>query len=108
MAAPPKHLPVLTNRCILSRYPLEKSLHSPAMVPEATLVWIQLGVELPFVLFHVTVLICVLRSVHQRQPYFATAFFRIYALQSAVELWSYASVKTSTKGLGRDGAGTFP
>lgn len=54
--------------------------------------WIQFSVELPLVLFHVTVFICILNEIRHRNAKFATGFFAMYTLQSVADLSSYVIV----------------
>lgn len=58
-------------------------------------VWIQFSVELPLVVFHVTVFICILNEMYRRNAKFSTGFFTMYMLQSVADLSSYVIVSTA-------------
>lgn len=55
----------------------------------------QISVELPFVLFSVFVLICVLKKIRQKKQDFVSDFFIFYAVQGIVDLSEYAMVRTA-------------
>lgn len=58
-----------------------------------TYVW--MGVELPLVLFHMSVLTCVCRSMWKRSIH--GGFFKAYVVQSIAELLMYCLVRTYVK-----------
>ncbi|KAI1706110.1 serpentine type 7TM GPCR chemoreceptor srv domain-containing protein [Ditylenchus destructor] len=51
--------------------------------------WIQIGAEFPFVLFHISVLACILRCRSRNEPMFKTHFFVFYCLSSIADIWAY-------------------
>lgn len=52
------------------------------------------GLELPFVLLNVSVLLCIVVNVKRRQPGFRTDFFMLYSWQSTVDLALYTCVSS--------------
>ncbi|KAI1694228.1 serpentine type 7TM GPCR chemoreceptor srv domain-containing protein [Ditylenchus destructor] len=51
---------------------------------------IQLSIELPFVLFHVSVTVCIAWNIWKGRAALSTGFFLIYLVQSVCDLVSYA------------------
>ncbi|KAI1702547.1 srg family chemoreceptor domain-containing protein [Ditylenchus destructor] len=60
------------------------------MSPEAW-TWLQLGVESPFVLFHISVLWLISRSISRKDPNFKTYFYTLYCYSSVADLGSYVA-----------------
>lgn len=54
--------------------------------------FLTLLLDAPFVLFHVSVLVCILRKIRLRDKVFSQCFFVVYVQQSIIELLSYALV----------------
>lgn len=54
--------------------------------------FVQVGTELPFVLFHLSVAVCIARQVVQRNNTFRTVFFKLYLAQTVSDVGSYLTV----------------
>ena len=53
---------------------------------------IQAAIELPFLLFHVSVTACVARQIDLRKEPFKTIFFKLYTVQSCTDIGVYLMV----------------
>lgn len=54
--------------------------------------FIKAGIELPFVLFHLSVALCIALLMRRRNKNFQTAFFKLYLAQSCVDIGVYLNV----------------
>lgn len=63
------------------------------MWSDRELIWLQLGVELPFVALHVLVLACVFLGIRRKEPVLASPFFKTYCVQSVAEIGNYFLVR---------------
>lgn len=57
--------------------------------------WVCLVVELLFLLFHISVFICILRQICSKCSNFSTAFYKLYVLRSVADYGAYAAVSFS-------------
>lgn len=62
------------------------------MQAETTTTLIEVAVEIPFVIFHISVLIFLVGEIRRRNAVFSTPFFILYSVQSAVDIIYYLSV----------------
>ncbi|KAH7719281.1 hypothetical protein AAVH_13253 [Aphelenchoides avenae] len=53
--------------------------------------WVCLVVELLFLLFHISVFICILRQICSKCSNFSTAFYKLYVLRSVADYGAYAA-----------------
>ncbi|KAH7696032.1 hypothetical protein AAVH_36900 [Aphelenchoides avenae] len=60
--------------------------------PEAFATYIRIVGEAPFLLFHISVLACVIRENRRRNMAFTTGFYWIYIYQSCQDLLAYATL----------------
>lgn len=61
---------------------------------EAFSTYVRIVGEAPFVLFHISVLACVLREIRRKNLAFNTGFYWIYVYQSCQDLLAYTTVGT--------------
>ncbi|KAH7662475.1 hypothetical protein AAVH_43564 [Aphelenchoides avenae] len=59
------------------------------MHSESAWTFVRLGLETPFVVFHLSVLLSVSRQICRGHPTFRSAFFYIYLIQSGFDVWNY-------------------
>lgn len=55
--------------------------------------WVQVGIEAPILLLHVSVLLYIVRLIHLRHRLFSTVFYVLYCVQSAVDITHYVEVR---------------
>jgi hypothetical protein len=67
------------------------------MLSDRALMWIQLGLELPFIALHVLVLACVLLGIRRKEPALASTFFKTYCVQSVAEIANYFLVRSRAR-----------
>lgn len=87
--------PASTTRRSVKFAQIDNGVVRRVMLSEATVVWIQLALEFPFVVFHTSVTACVLCRMRKKEASFNTLFFKLYVLQSFAEVYVYVIVSTA-------------
>ncbi|KAH7724311.1 hypothetical protein AAVH_08199 [Aphelenchoides avenae] len=64
-------------------------MSTAALQSERAWPWIQVAVEAPFLLFHVSVCLCITTQIRRRNAAFSTPFFYLYSIQSLVDVVYY-------------------
>lgn len=54
--------------------------------------WVEFSFEAVLIVFHATVVVCILLQVYRGNPEFTSGFFAIYLLQSFVDVGSFVTV----------------
>lgn len=62
------------------------------MQADATSMWVEVAIETPLVIFHLSVLCVLSREILRRNAVFSTAFFVLYCVQSVADIVYYLAV----------------
>lgn len=58
-------------------------------------VWLPFIIEVPLVVFHTSVIVCICKQIHAKHAEFKSGFFAIYAVQSINDLLNYIWVSSA-------------
>lgn len=62
------------------------------MQPDSTPTWIEMAIEIPFLIFHLSVLLFIAGEILKRNAVFSASFFLMYCIQSVADIVYYLAV----------------